>query len=158
MTEKIDWRELEQLADIYQRDSDDTPGGPWKRDALLLAEALRLKARLDWLWTQPRNNIWKNENEDTWSATANHCFEKHLTPIAAIDALKAKIESQPAPEPPHEHEFGHWYWKEEIGEYVRACGNLCVAEFADALVPATDASSYRPTGAPSHSGWVGPRP
>ena len=129
-----------------------------------IAEALRLKARLDWLMVQPEWQLLHDQSCEgnivarargrtgLWSAVADP------TPRAAIDGLKAKLEPQPAPEPPpHEHVWSLWFPNEqdndevftghESSSYQRSCYTCPKTEYADALVPA---GSERLTGGTLH--------
>jgi hypothetical protein len=132
--------ELTKLADRYegearQYEREDAQHDPSRREIVewrATAAALRLAATLEEFFALPFCPevvfLGNQFRADCRNATAYGS-----TPIeamrAAIDAAKPK---------PHEHEFGPWFYKEAIGQYVRACGNLCVAEFADRLVPAHD--------------------
>ena len=108
-----------------------------------IAEALRLKARLGWLWQSPDGQIYQTYAGE-YKATRDGLTVFAATPLAAIDALKAVVEPQPAPELPPKCEHKRWMaWGAsfsndgEFDHYFRFCRDCDVTESATALVPAS---------------------
>ena len=143
--------DLEKLAARYDTYGFATSSADYRARWTAIAEALRLKAALDWLWERGDGRYgerWADGTFEVGDGGKLACPTGHgNTLIAAIDALKAKVEPQPAPEPPpHGHVWSLWFPNEQDGDevfagheessYRRSCYTCLRAEFADALVPA----------------------